>query len=405
MTLIVAGLQPRTTYEAGRIRTGDKDEKGKPRRTDGFRLTSHSEKAVTRAAELYDGYDLRPWGRQWEVYTRLRNMEVALPPGKLVISQAMMRYTGGGPSVVCNGKRTSKPAIGPCQCPQPDDPDDEESLWRAAAERRRRAAFKVPAGCYPYTWVNVMLPDIDGFGVWTLLSKSERAASEIVQQAQLLEMYRAAGEFCPAEVALEYHESRADGMLLQYNVPVIRVGKSLRKVAEELGGGSLAAQLPPPRERIAITTGTTAAPVPPGALATGGVVPGEVVGTEIADGEIVGEWLDAALASAVTFSDEGTWRTLWRESAAKARAGEIAPADAGRIQELIKVRRADLHAEATALDPEDSWALKVGDLTGEPEAADALGELEGLRQAGTVDPARAARVRAAILARFPGVAA
>jgi len=118
-----------------------------------------------------------------------------------------------------------------------------------------------------------------------------------------------------------------------------------------------------------------------------------------------GEWLDAALASAVTFSDEGTWRTLWRESAAKARAGEIAPADAGRIQELIKVRRADLHAEATALDPEDSWALKVGDLTGEPEAADALGELEGLRQAGTVDPARAARVRAAILARFPGVAA
>lgn len=264
MTLIAAGLQPRTTYEAGRIRAGDKDEQGRPRRLEGFRLTTHSENAALQVAELYDGYDLRPWGRQWEVYTRRRSLAVALPPGKLVISQAMMRWTGGGPSMVCNGQRTSKPSIGPCQCPQPENPRDEDSVWRAVEERRKRAAFKVPAGCYPYTWVNVALPDIDGFGIWTLLSKSERAASEIVQQARLLEAYRAAGEFCPAEVALEYHESRVDGMLRQYNVPAIRVGKSLRSVALELGGADLAVQLPPaPRERIAITTGTTAPQVPP----------------------------------------------------------------------------------------------------------------------------------------------
>jgi Recombination directionality factor-like len=263
MTLIAAGLQPRTTYEAGRIRAGDKDEQGRPHRLDGFRFTTHSENAALQVAELYDGYDLRPWGRQWEVYTKRRNLAVALPPGKLVISQAMMRWTGGGPSVVCNGERTSKPAIGPCRCPQPDDPGDELSVWRAVEERRRLAGQKVPAGCYPYTWINMALPDIDGFGVWTLLSKSERAASEIVQQARLLEAYREAGQFSPAEVALEYNESRVEGLLRQYNVPVLRVGKSLRSVALELGGADLAVQLPPsPRERIAITTGAPALPVP-----------------------------------------------------------------------------------------------------------------------------------------------
>ena len=162
MTLITAGLQPRVTYRAGQIRSGDKDGQGRPHRLDGFRFTSHSEEAALRCAELYDGYDLRPWGRQWEVYTNCRVLDVALPPGKLVITQAMMRWTGGGPSVVCDGKRTVKPEHGPCQCPQPDDPYDEESVWQAVRERQRLAGFKVPAGCKPHTWVSVALPDIDG---------------------------------------------------------------------------------------------------------------------------------------------------------------------------------------------------------------------------------------------------
>ncbi len=362
------------------------------------RQKAHSENAAIEVAERFDGYDLRPWGRQWEVYTRLRSLAVALPPGKLVISQAMMRWTGGGPSVVCDGKRTSKPATGPCRCPQPDDPYDEVSVWRAVEERCRLAGQKAPAGCYPYTWVSVMLPDIDGFGVWTLLSKSERAASEIVQQARLLEAYRAADEFCPAEVALEYHESRVDGLLRQYNVPVIRVGKSLRKVAAELGGGDLAAQLPPPRERIAITSGR-AAPRGNGAPAAGSMAGADA---EIADAEIVDEWLDVALARATVLPDEESGRKLWRESAEAARTGEITAAEAGHVQELITARVADLRSDLAAeLDPGDPWAVKVEGLDSEPEAGDALGELEGLREAGAVDPARAARVRAAILLRFP----
>jgi hypothetical protein len=259
MTLIASGLQPRTTYQAGKIKGGEKNEKGEPRRLDGFRFTTYSRAAAEQVADLYQGYQLRPWGQQWEVYTRERELDVALPPGKLVISQSMMRWTGGGPTMVCNGERTSKPVIGPCQCPQPDDPCDEESVWRAVAERLKLAGRKVPAGCRPHTWANVALPDIDGFGVWTALSKSERAASEIVQQAKLMEAYRAAGKFCPAKLALEYHETPVDGLLRKYNVLAIRIEKSLRSVAGELGGSELAAQLPPaPRERIAITAGPAA---------------------------------------------------------------------------------------------------------------------------------------------------
>lgn len=272
MTLIEDGLQPRSTYRAGQIKGGDKNEKGEPRRTDGFRFTTYSHAAAEQVADLYHGYQLRPWGQQWEVYTRERELDVALPPGKLVISQAMMRWSGGGPTMVCNGKRTSKPvAGGPCQCPKPENPNDEESVWRAVAERLKLAGYKVPQGCRPHTWVNVALPDIDGFGVWTALSKSERAASEIVQQARLMEAYRAAGKFCPAKLALEYHETPVDGLLRKYNVLAIRIEKSLRTAAAELGSSELAAQLPPaPRERIAITAGPAApAPIEPAPIESG----------------------------------------------------------------------------------------------------------------------------------------
>ena len=173
-----------------------------------------------------------------------------------------MRWSGGGPTMVCDGITTSQPQRGPCQCPQPDDPGDEDSVWEAIRERRRLAGLKTPQGCYPYTWINVCLPDIGGFGVWQLLSKSENAAAEIIQQAALLEQARAAGQYLPARLALEYREARVDGMLRQYNVPAIRIDASIRAIANgEFAGRSLADQLPPApgEQRRAITSGAALA--------------------------------------------------------------------------------------------------------------------------------------------------
>jgi len=283
---ILTGIQARN-YVVGRIRTGDKDDQGHPHRLDGFRFTSPSPKRAAEIAELYDGSQPRPWRQEWEVYTRLREITIALPPGRLVISQAFMRWSGGGPTMVCDGMTTTQPQHGPCQCPQPAIPGDEESLWQAIKERRRRAALKTPQGCYPYTWINVSLVDVGDFGVWRLLSKSENAAAEIIDKALLLERARAAGQYLAATLALEYRESRVDGMLRQYNVPAIRVDDSVRAIATgQIAGRSLADQLPPAaggRHR-AITAG----PVPPDA---GQACPatqaapgaGQVTAQEIAD--------------------------------------------------------------------------------------------------------------------------
>jgi hypothetical protein len=243
---ILAGIQ-RRNYRIGQIKAGDKDERGLPRRLSGFRFTTHAQNVAFEVAEFFGGEEPRPWGRQWEVYTKTSDIAIALPPGDLVISQAMMRWSGGGPVMVCDGVNTSQPERGPCQCPQPDDPEDETSVWEAIGKRRKLAGQKTPRGCYPYTWINVCLPDIGGgSAVWQLLSKSENAAAEIIQQAALLEQARAAGQYLPARLALEYREARVEGMLRQYNVPVLRVDASIRAIANgEFAGRSLADQLPP----------------------------------------------------------------------------------------------------------------------------------------------------------------
>lgn len=260
---ILTGIQ-RRNYEVGRIRAGDKDSEGRPHRLDGFRFTTPSAKVAGEVAEFTDGDAPRRWGQQWEVYTKVREIAVALPPGDLVISQAMMRWSGGGPVMVCDGMTTSQPVKGPCQCPQPADSGDEQSLWDAINERRRLAGLKVPRGCYPYTWVNVCLVDIGGFGVWKLLSKSENAAAEILQQAILLEKARSIGQYLPARLALEYREARVGGVLRQYNVPAIRVDPSIRAIATgDFSGRSLAEQLPPaPGEAPRAITSGAAAQIP-----------------------------------------------------------------------------------------------------------------------------------------------
>ena len=264
MMPILTGIQARN-YVVGRIRAGDKDDKGRPHRLDGFRFTTPSPKRAAEIAELYGGSAPRPWGQEWEVYTKLREIAIALPPGRLVISQAMMRWSGGGPTMVCDGVTTRQPQRGPCQCPQPSDPGDEDSVWEAIRERRRLAGLKTPQGCYPYTWINVSLVDIGDFGVWRLLSKSENAAAEIIAKARLLERARDAGQYLAATLALEYRESRVDGLLRQYNVPAIRVDDSVRAIVNgQIAGRSLAEQLPPaPGEtRLAIAGGRRAPAVP-----------------------------------------------------------------------------------------------------------------------------------------------
>jgi hypothetical protein len=115
-------------------------------------------------------------------------------------------------------------------------------------------------------------------------------------------------------------------------------------------------------------------------------------------------WIDEALANAAGLPTVKACQDLWRESAAKVRAGEIAKTDAQRVQEILRARMEDLRQEAAALAPEDPWSVKVEALASADEASDAAAEaLQSFRD-GRIEDSRKDAILAAITARFPGAA-
>jgi hypothetical protein len=376
------------------IKDGRDTGKTRPVRRETFRLTTTSRYMADAAAD-YFGSEAKPWNGQWEVDTKRAEIAVMVPPRDAVVSQWYEMWNAGGCVRRCDSRR-EQISSGPCQCPHAGDPDDAAEVERAALKRAGMA--KQGDACSLVTRVNVMIPDLPGLGVFRLDTHSFYAASEIGDTAYILEKARDKGVFLPALVRIDQRQRVSGGQTKRFPVLTLEITVTLRQITSgELAAGGVAAQLPPApgEQRRAIAAGAATPPL------AAGVVPGEVV-----DAEIVDEWLDAALASAATLPDEDSGRALWRAAAEKANAGEITAASARRIQELITARLADLRSDtAAALDPEDPWAVKVEGLDSEPDASDALGELEGLREAGSVDPARAARVRAAILLRFPRAAA
>lgn len=271
---ILAGIQARNS-QVGAIRIGDEND-GRPRKLNAFRFTSPSRTAVEQIAGLYDGSDITPWfprpgkqwGQQWQVYTEVSEIAIALPPGDLVISQDMELYGGGGLARKCDGITMSRPKPGPCQCPQAaacpfEDASPEYAAEWAVMERKRLAALKNPQGCKPKTRFNVMLPDVGDFGVWVLRTSSEEAAAEVRSKAYILEKARAGGVILAARIAIEQRMLMVGGVLREYPVPVIRLDDSMRALASgELQARSMAEQLPPaPGEtRLAIAGAPPAVP-------------------------------------------------------------------------------------------------------------------------------------------------
>ena len=127
------------------------------------------------------------------------------------------------------------------------------------------------------------------------------------------------------------------------------------------------------------------------------------------------EWLQAALGQAVTVTKEAGEK-LWVEGAERQQDGRLTPADAKRVKELLRARAAELKAgeagavdaetveaiivieddPADGLDPEDSWAAKVGDITCLEDAAAALADLHVTLKNGTIDDDRFQHIVAAI---------
>jgi hypothetical protein len=406
------GLQRRDA-PLGEIRIGASvmaaDKAGKPYRKpvrlETFRFTT-SEGNARAVAAAYGGR-AAPWDQRkgkWEVVTDRSALDVWVPPRGLAVDANMEMWDGPRRLRRCDGV-TEMLSGRDCQCPRGASADDEAGIAAAYEERERLSRLRPPQACKTLTRFNVTIPNLPGLtGTWRLNTGSKNAAVETAGSGDIMTVARGDGVYLPAVLSIQWRFRAEDGS--PYPVPFLQIGLSMDELAAgqlPAGAVGLVAQLQnaaagAPRaaivaRRAAISGG--AAPLPP--------APDEA--DEVTDGEIVDEWLESALEAAKVLAGKEAGGELWREATARAKAGQVAAADADAVKVLITARLADLGvitAPLSPLDPEDPWALKVEGLDNETDAGDVLDELAQGRARGLVDPARAARVRAAVLARFPG---
>lgn len=173
---LLPGLQQRVP-ELGRIRMGDKSEKGFPIRLKTFRLTSHSKLTLEAAAALYGG-EVKPWTDapnegMYELITERDEIDVLVPAMFNVVSQSYELWQGGTCERRCDG---AIEAISGQDC-----------LCAAAGlEGPDRL-------CDIVTRLRVMLPRVPGLGVWRLDTQGYFAATSLPATIQLLARLKPGG--------------------------------------------------------------------------------------------------------------------------------------------------------------------------------------------------------------------
>jgi len=193
--------------ELGRIRIGEKNEKGYPTRLDVFRLTSPSLELLRHASGLWGGIP-NEWegapgeGTQYELTTESDQLEVYVPPQNIVASQLMELYTRGGIQRRCDGSVELRSGRA-CMC----DPDNRE--------------------CSPTTHVLFFLPQLPDIGSWRLTSRGWNVAVEMPATVELLSKLSGDGVIPMGTLAIEVRTSVVDGQTKHYNVPVLRVPYAL----------------------------------------------------------------------------------------------------------------------------------------------------------------------------------
>ena len=196
MTII--GLQ-RRLVEVGRIRMGEKNERGLPTRLETWKLTSRDQLRLTAAAKIFGG-EVGEWKDhpgQFELHTETDSLQVLLMPGQ-ALSQWYELWSGGGCKRRCDGEQEQL-SDGPCLC----DPDARE--------------------CKPHTRLNVLLPDVAGIGCWRLDTQGYYAATELTGTVDLLEIATMRGVLLPARLRIDQRAVLRDGQTKRFPVPTLDI--------------------------------------------------------------------------------------------------------------------------------------------------------------------------------------
>ena len=206
----------RSLAEVGRIRMGHqvaaKNRKGeditRPATLDNWRITTPDRARADQIAELYGG-EVKPWSERegfWEIYTTTNQLPIALVPGHSV-TQWYELWSGGGCQRRCDGE-TEVLTDDACLC----DPDNRE--------------------CKPHTRLNVLLPEVKGFGHWRLDTQGYYAAKELGGVVDLFAKLAASGEIVEARLRIDKRTEVKEGQTKHYSVPVIDVDVSLNDILQ-----------------------------------------------------------------------------------------------------------------------------------------------------------------------------
>lgn len=215
--------------EHGRIRLGEKGNKGQPVKLDHPRFTSRDKKAIDEIAHLYGGTP-RPWAdKQYEVKTEADEIPVVLPPDPLGGTPIYELWSKGGCQRRCNG----------VVCTVSEETRDGFELVEVDCICSKNESLE----CKPTTRLNVVLPEITFGGAWRLESNGWHVAHEMPGMVEAILEFSQRG-YTRAVLAMESRKSVKNGRTQHYVVPVIRPAVSLEALVS--GEGSLRAISPAP---------------------------------------------------------------------------------------------------------------------------------------------------------------
>lgn len=185
---------PQRTPELGRIRLGEKGDRGQPVKLRTFRLTSHSKALLDAAAALYGGtvrsWDGAPDEGMWQLTTGASELDVLIPGAVGAVSQTYEEWKGGTCMRRCDGTTVRTPATEePCICKKLDIPGPDD------------------AHCEIVTRFRVILPRVPGLGVWMLTTSGWMAATTLPSTLNLLARMTS-GEWIPAVLRAEQRSKK-----------------------------------------------------------------------------------------------------------------------------------------------------------------------------------------------------
>lgn len=208
--------------EAGRIRLGQKGDKGQPQKLARFRFTSANKDALDKLSVLYGGL-VKPWPGaptpgQSQLIIDSPKVRITLPPDPLGDGPIYEMWSGGGNQRRCDG----------IECMIPTSTEPVPCICKA----QERLDCKVT------TRLNVILRDIPFAGVWRIESHGWHSAHEWPGSVDLILLLQARG-LAQGELAVEERKSVANGLTRRFNVAVLTGGDlTIDEMASALGSVS-----------------------------------------------------------------------------------------------------------------------------------------------------------------------